>query len=162
MTTAELANYIAPFLAPAKRIVDALPTKHTVTDFTSPATAAKLEGFERRLARPSTRTYYLGANGRVSQRPKLVGEIVAMVRATTTLQAQIKFNDEILHGACYSKLVLAPTHIGKPKPVLDSRGRVIPSCWLSLTCEDVQTAPETLAERGVICDRASYTTEVVR
>ena len=41
-----------------------------------------------------------------------------------------------------------------PAPVLDSRGRVIPACWLNLSPESVQTAPETLQERGVICDRA--------
>lgn len=147
---------VSDLLAPARRVVASLPTKHTVTDITSPATAASLAELEKQFKQPSKRTYYLGANGRVSQRKQLVGEIVAMVRATTTLQAQIKFNDEILHGACYGKSVLAPTHIGKlvvpeaPKPVLDSRGRVIPSCWLNLSCEDVQTAPETLAERGVV------------
>jgi len=93
MTTTELASYIAPFLAPAKRIVDALPTKHTVTDFTSPATAASLAELVAHYAKPSKRTYYLGACGRVSQRKQLVGEIIATVRACNTDQARFLFSD---------------------------------------------------------------------
>lgn len=42
----------------------------------------------------STRTYYLGLMGKVSQRKKLVGEVVATTRASSTLEAK-KFFDSM-------------------------------------------------------------------
>lgn len=141
MTTAELANFIAPYLAPAKRIVDALPAGHlqgktgtqnlelakaerqglrtlvlapTVTDFTSPATKASLAALEIKFAAPSKRTYYLGRCGRVSQRKQLVGELVATVRACNTDQARYLFS-------AYETMRTYPVSVPKPfigKPVL--------------------------------------------
>ena len=214
---------IAPILAPVRQLVRNLPVRRPslnvttgrVEDITSPATKAALEVIEQKLARPSKRTYYLGENGRVSQRPKLVGKIIAFTRATNTTEAAIAFTAELLKGACYATSIKAPVHIGsvvepaakpvekkcdritrensgfasfdellhakgsyrpsldvrvpelewladlydgvmeqagdprrayrygttKPKPVLDSRGREIPSCWLNLSPDSVQTAP---------------------
>jgi hypothetical protein len=42
---------------------------------------------------PSVRTYYLGVNGRVSQRKRLVGEVLATVRAYSTDHARFRFDD---------------------------------------------------------------------
>lgn len=56
--------------------------------------------------RQSKRTYYLGMNGRVSQRKRLVGEVAATVRAFTTDHARFQFSEAQLNGV--------PTpHIGK-------------------------------------------------
>lgn len=75
MDIQELANYIAPFLAPARRIAEITNTKP--------------EAFTYK----NHRTYYLGANGRVSQRKQLVGEIIATVRACTTDHARFLFTE---------------------------------------------------------------------
>lgn len=128
MTTAELANYIAPFLAPARRIAEIANTKP--------------EAFTYK----NHRTYYLGANGRVSQRKQLVGDLIATVRACTTDHARFLFTEEVRKGQKPFQLCPKP-YIGKPKPeakpmvTLDSRGRVIPECWLNLSQESVQTGP---------------------
>lgn len=114
MTTAELANYITPFLGPAREVVAHLPVKHTVEDITSPATKASLAALEAKFAAPSKRTYYLGRCGRVSQRKQLVGELVATVRACNTDQARYLFS-------AYETMRTYPVSVPKPfigKPVL--------------------------------------------
>lgn len=120
MTLQELANYIAPFLGTAQQVADKANQK------------------------PSTRTYYLGANGRVSQRKQLVGEVIATVRAYTTDNARYKFSD-------YTTRRSYPSGTPKPyigKPVLCACGwthshlNECPICanWRGLT-GSVQTAP---------------------
>lgn len=45
------------------------------------------------LSLPNERTYYLGQNGRVSQRRQLVGEVLATIRATSTPEAVNLFRE---------------------------------------------------------------------
>ena len=103
------------------------------------------EPFAVSVQKPSTRTYYLGSNGRVSQRKALVGEVVATVRASTTDQARFLFSD-------YDAMKSYPVQVPKPfigQPVLCSCGRYhakgaecyVAKSWQSLAGQ-VQTAPE--------------------
>lgn len=74
MTTAELAKFIAPYLSTARAIALSANCKTVPTS-----------------CKPSKRTYYLGTNGRVSQRKHLVGELLATVRACSTDHARYLF-----------------------------------------------------------------------
>jgi hypothetical protein len=153
--------YLADLAAPARRVVDSLPTKHTVTDFTSPATAASLAELEQKFSKPSTRTYYLGTNGRVSQRKQLVGEVLATTRAYTTNMAWSQFKRNFYDLRKVERNLPEP-FIGKATTCSRcsqpcghthtiSEKVVCHVCanWASLA-GSVQTAPETLAERGVV------------
>lgn len=96
------------------------------------------------FVKPSTRTYYLGANGRVSQRRHLVGEVIATVRAHSTDQARFLFSDYEVRRSYPS---------GTPKPFIGeavlckcgwhhAKDRECPVCmnWCNLA-GSVQTAP---------------------
>lgn len=119
MTTAELFSSILDIVRPAQQVVASITMK------------------------PSTRTYYLGANGRVSQRKQLVGEVIATVRAYTTDHARYKFAD-------YSARRNYPVGTPRPyigKPVLCKCGwfhghlNECPVCHNWASIGHVQTAP---------------------
>ena len=152
--------YLADLAAPARRVVDSLPTKHTVTDITSPATAAAIEQAFGKAMVPSTRTYYLGTNGRVSQRKQLVGEVLATTRAYTTNMAWSQFKRQFYELLKVERNLPEPfigkattcsrcsqpcghTHTINTKVICH-----VCANWASIGY--VQTAPETLAERGVV------------
>ncbi len=99
MTTAELANFIAPYLGPVRKVVANLPVKHTKTPIEQLHELIKVN--------PSKRTYYLGKCGRVSQRKQLVGEVIATVRAFTTDHARYLFSD-------YETMRTYPVSVPKP------------------------------------------------
>lgn len=166
---------ISSILAPARAIALSANCKNT----TLPTPCA----------RPSQRTYYLGINGRVSQRKHLVGELVATVRACSTDHARYLFTNALATIQVQSEKIVVRPYIGAtqtcircgnacgPKHydkafVLNEQRRLVErSGFLCDRCErevswgrsgEMETAPATMAERGVICDRASYRTEVVR
>ena len=117
----------------------------------------------------------------MSQRKHLVGELLATCRAQTTDHARWIFTQKFselraveasLPKPYVGKLVkcvgcgceCAPSLWHDAKNKVQKTGYRCRGCytWLNMSPDSVQTAPETLRERGVICDRASYTREVVR
>ena len=101
MPSTKLAALTSSITAPARQILATLPKKLKP----APAQADHFTTFEAGEAkvRQSKRTYYLGANGRVSQRKHLVGEVVATVRAFTTDHARFLLTEEAgrVEDRCY-------------------------------------------------------------
>lgn len=82
----------------------------------------------------STRTYYLGANGRVSQRKQLVGEIVATVRAQNTYEAAKIFAHGMpqshahIGSAQLDQLIAKHTGFTSFADLLNAKSTYRPSC----------------------------------
>lgn len=90
-----LAESVKNILAPAALIGTAKDPKHAVV---------------AHLTEPSVRTYYIGTNGRVSQRKRLVGEVVATVRAYTTDHARYRFEQAYNSTLC---TLCSRPHVGE-------------------------------------------------
>ena len=102
MPSTQLAVLTSSITAPARQILATLPKR------LKPATEQtnhfiRLQAGEAVVVRQSKRTYYLGANGRVSQRKHLVGQVVATVRAFTTDHARFLFTAARVEDLCYKK-----------------------------------------------------------
>lgn len=84
---------VSEALAPARGLVANLVHTASVRSNRHKETFDKVAEalFFRPKTNPSSRTYYLGTHGRVSQRKQLVGEVLATVRAYTTDHARYQF-----------------------------------------------------------------------
>ena len=95
MTTHEAVRAVRATLSPIANIMANLPKLSLQIKPTTPSVATEPMTMQEiaqsiHAAVPpgkSKRTYYLGFNGRVSQRKHLVGEVHATVRAHDTLEA---------------------------------------------------------------------------
>ena len=100
MPTKQLALITNTITAPAREILATklAPAAKLADHFTT------FKGGEA-VVHHSKRTYYLGTNGRVSQREHLVGQVAATVRAFTTDHARFLFTEEAgkVEDLCYAK-----------------------------------------------------------
>lgn len=99
MTHDLINSRVSEALAPARLVVVGLPSRSSMHKELFNKAATHKETFDkvaedlffRPKTNPSSRTYYLGTHGRVSQRKQLVGEVLATVRAYTTDHARYQF-----------------------------------------------------------------------
>lgn len=94
------------------------------------------------VAKPSSRTYYLGTNGRVSQRKRLVGEVLATVRAYSTNMAWSLFKK-----AYYNLRKVEPN---MPEPFI---GQSTTCVQCGATCGHTyhHTAVNKVQKTGTVC-----------
>ena len=98
MPSTQLAALTHDITAPARQILATLPKKQATHKAIFGAVTGRCSSITPNHAQvpksaQSKRTYYLGANGRVSQRKHLVGVVVATVRAFTTDHARFLFTE---------------------------------------------------------------------
>lgn len=99
-----LISHARSILAAAAMVILSLPGMPVRAEQPAPSPATQSQPL-------STRTYYLGFSGRVSERKALVGELHATVRASSTSAALARFNEE--HAA--GNLNCAAPHVGGEK-----------------------------------------------
>lgn len=121
--TSNILSAVLDIVRPAQQIVSSLPHITTREEKIAAFRKAQREAEDKRMAerkafiemssrmcipvsnlsdmdyrKPATkRTYYLGENGRVSQRPKLVGKIIDLCRAVNTTEAREIFGARCTH-----------------------------------------------------------------